>query len=184
MLPNLPAHPGQRITEGRPGLVVPGGLPDRQLPTSGVLMRQQRDQGEQRQQGRCGPQDCQVRPLALGLDAQVFADLMQSDFNGLITNDKFCMSRSARLTLTWSRRPRRLGQAAEGGAVYPPNENSHCGGPHETPVASAPATDTRPERAAPMGSGLPIPPAMEPGDRTGDAGDPGSEWHSEAGGVP
>ena len=80
MLPDLPSHQGQRIAEGWLGLVIPGRLPDGQLAALGVLMRDERHQREQRQQGGRGPQDRQVRPLALGLHAQMFADLTQGDF--------------------------------------------------------------------------------------------------------
>src|SRR5579859_6823319 len=80
MLPNLAAHQRQRIAEGRSGLVVPGRLPDGQLTAFGVLMGHKRHQREQRQQGGRGPQDGQVRPLALSLHTQVFSDLMQGDF--------------------------------------------------------------------------------------------------------
>lgn len=174
----------QRVREGGPEFDIPSRLADGQPTALNMPMRQQGHEREQPQQSGRGAQDGLVRPLTLGLDAQMRPDFVEGDFNGLITNDKFCMSRSARLTLSWSRRPRRLGQAAAGEAAYPPNENAHCGGSHETPVASAPATETRPERAIPLGSGVSTPPAMEPGDRTGDAGGPGSGWHSEAGGVP
>jgi hypothetical protein len=31
--------------------------------------------------------------------------LLKDDFNGIITNDKFCLSRQGELQLTWWRRP-------------------------------------------------------------------------------
>ena len=167
--PDLAAHRRQRVAEGRLGLVIPGGLADRQLLSASVLMRQQRHQREETQQGWRGAQDRQVRPLALSLYAQMLTHFVKGDFNGLITNDKFCLSRTGRLTLSWSRRPLRCRVPADASPAYPPNDSIHCGGPHETPVARKAATDPQPRRAAPMGSSLPIPSAMEP-DRCNPAG--------------
>ena len=43
------------------------------------------------------------------LDAEAAGfEVGEHGFNGLITNDKFCLSRTGRLALTWSRRPLRL----------------------------------------------------------------------------
>jgi hypothetical protein len=44
-------------------------------------------------------------------------------FNGLITNDKFCMSRTARLQLSWWRLPRSARQTRGEGVQYPVEEN-------------------------------------------------------------
>ncbi len=162
MLPQVFPHHCHRIRKGRLRLGVPRGLAGWQTTTPDVLMRQQGDQREQPQQSWRGTQDSQVRPLALGLDAQVGADFMERDLNGLITNDKFCLCRFGQLTLSWSRRPLRLRETDDGKAAYPPKENIPCGGPHEASVASAPATDTPPRRATPLGSSLPTPSAMEP----------------------
>jgi len=179
MLPNLPAHQGQRIAKGGLRLVIPGRLAHRQLAPPGVLVSQQGHQCEQGQQRGCGAQDGQVRPLPLGLNAQVFSDFTESHFNGLITNDKFCLSRTARLTLTWSRRPLRLRDQSTGEPVYPSDETSHCGGTDETPVENSPRVETGPGRATPMGSGLPIPSAMDTVERAGT----NPRLHSDAGGV-
>ena len=151
LLPDLPAHQRYGIAEGRLRFVIPGRLPDGQLSSTSVLMRQQRHQGKETQQGRRGAQDCQVRPLPLGLHTQVLADFVIGHFNGLITNDKFCLSRPGRLSLSWSRRPRRL-LRADAKADYPPNDIGHCGGTYETPMARMPATDSHPRWAASMGS--------------------------------
>jgi hypothetical protein len=58
------------------------------------------------QQGeRGGALDGQAR-LALGiLEPQELLGIMEGDFNGTITSDKFCLSRSVELRLTWWRRP-------------------------------------------------------------------------------
>ena len=76
MLPNLPTHERQRIAERRFGLMIPSRLSDGQLAPPGMLMRDERDQREQRQQRGRRAQDGQVRPLTLGLHAQVFANFM------------------------------------------------------------------------------------------------------------
>ena len=81
MLPDLAAHQRECIAEGWLGLMVPGGLSDRQFLALGVGMGHQRHQGEESQQDGGRPQDGQVRPLALGLHAQVFAGFVQSDFH-------------------------------------------------------------------------------------------------------
>jgi hypothetical protein len=44
-------------------------------------------------------------------------------FNGLITNDKFCMSRTARLQLSWWRLPRSARQAISDGVESPVEEH-------------------------------------------------------------
>jgi hypothetical protein len=44
-------------------------------------------------------------------------------FNGLITNDKFCMSRTARLQLSWWRLPRSARQISSEGVQSPVEEN-------------------------------------------------------------
>jgi hypothetical protein len=143
------------------------------------LMSEQGHQREQPEQGWRGAQDCQVGPLALRLDAEMAADFVEGNFNGLITNDKFCLSRTARLTLTWSRRPLRLRDQSTGEPVYPSDETSHCGGTDETPVENSPRAATEPGWATPMGSGLPTPSAMDAVDRAGT----NSLLHSDAGGV-
>ena len=57
----------------------------------------------------------------------------QCPFNGLITNDKFCLTRTARLQLSWPRARHRLR-----GAVAPhlPDEVTHQGGQHARSAAT------------------------------------------------
>jgi hypothetical protein len=74
--------------------------------------------------------------------------------NGLITNDKFCLSRISPYRVRWARRPpqRRVFRVM---TDYLHNDPEHCGGSHETPVAyPASVPGGRGGRAA-MGSGLP-----------------------------
>jgi hypothetical protein len=77
-------------------------------------------------------------------------------FNGLITNDKFCMTRTGRLRLSHWRRPLRLRTPAAEQWVYSTSEKSECGGSHETPVESPSGGDGVPGRTEPLGSGLSV----------------------------
>jgi hypothetical protein len=77
-------------------------------------------------------------------------------FNGLITNDKFCMTRTGCLPLNWSRRPLRLRIPATEETVYSASEESECGGSHETPVENLSEGAGVPRRAKPVGSGLSV----------------------------
>jgi len=52
------------------------------------------------------------------LQADLFASL-EAFLNGIITNDKFCMSRAGRLQLRWWRLPRSLRLPAPPQTVYP-----------------------------------------------------------------
>jgi hypothetical protein len=75
-------------------------------------------------------------------------------FNGLITNDKFCITRTGRLPLNWSRRPLRLRTPATGGREYSASEESECGGRYETPVENSPQGAGVPRRTESVGSGI------------------------------
>jgi hypothetical protein len=77
-------------------------------------------------------------------------------FNGLITNDKFCMTRTGCLPLNWSRRPLRLRIPATKEMVYSASEESECRGNHETPVENISEGAGVPKRAKPVGSGLSV----------------------------
>ncbi len=78
--------------------------------------------------------------------------------NDSIINDKFCLSHWGHLCLSW---PRARGMpGARSAAAYPPDERSHRGGGHETPVAGAPDNGRRGDRTAALGSRLPTPGAM------------------------
>ncbi len=49
---------------------------------------------------------------------------LQVFFNGLITNDKFCMSRTTRLQLSWWRLPRNARQTISAGVESPVTGNT------------------------------------------------------------
>jgi hypothetical protein len=80
--------------------------------------------------------------------------------NGLITNDKFCLSRFGRLALQWPRSPLHLRAASGASLTASLGEEVHQGGSHETAVARA-ASELRPPRRAPsLGSRLPGAPSV------------------------
>src|SRR5262245_16965730 len=89
--------------------------------------------------------------------------------DGLITNDKFCVVRRARLQLSWSRLPwsLRVTRDTEGES----RESLPQGGSDATSVDRAPQHTTRSGRPAPMGSclsaatGLDHPPTHRGGAR-------------------
>jgi hypothetical protein len=59
-------------------------------------------------------------------------------FNGTITHDKFCMTRTGRLHLTWWRRPLRSRPAGADASGYPCDATSRRGGIHETSMEHPP----------------------------------------------
>jgi hypothetical protein len=98
-------------------------------------------------------------------------------FNGLITNDKFCMIRTGQLQLNHWRRPLRLRASDTEQKVYSASEKSECGGSHETPVENLSGSTGISKRTEPMGPSLSFragdsplrrsePDATEPGGTT------------------
>ena len=74
--------------------------------------------------------------------------------NGLITNDKFCMSRVSPSRVRWVRRaPLRRAPPAMTDDLH--NDSDHCGGSHDTPVAHPASVPGGRGRRAAMGSGRP-----------------------------
>jgi hypothetical protein len=86
--------------------------------------------------------------------------------NGLITNDKFCISRVSRQKLRYARRPRTLPCKAVDSYAYPRDEE-HRGGANEATVESSSSVSADHECRAAVGPGLPTSPAMDPTDRPG-----------------
>jgi hypothetical protein len=96
------------------------------------------------------------------------------DFNGLITNDKFCMTRTGQLQLSHWRRPLRLRASTSVQKVYSDSEKSEYGGNHETPVEDFSRSTGISGRTAPLVSSL----SLGIGDRSlqrsePDANEPG-----------
>jgi len=83
------------------------------------------------------------------------------DINGLITNDKFCMIRSARLQLRANPSyPLCYYPAYQPLSRYPSDEISHHGGDDETSMAHSPTVQGISGRTATLGSRVPISSAM------------------------
>ena len=82
--------------------------------------------------------------------------------NGLITNDKFCLIRHSQIQLRWSRNPYRFRPRK---SQYAPDETSHQGGYHETPVADTASVSANGRWGTTLGSRLPASHAMESTDR-------------------
>jgi hypothetical protein len=103
-------------------------------------------------------------------DAERVFELAVCDLNGLITNDKFCLSRPGRLKLSWSRRPMRMRDLPTNVTIYPSDETVPRGGKHEAIVDQASERTRIARRGAALGSRLSTPSAMEPGHRTRSGG--------------
>jgi hypothetical protein len=82
--------------------------------------------------------------------------------NGLITNDKFCLTRQSQIKLQWSRKPYRFRPRK---SAYALDEPSHQGAYHEAPVADTSSVSDHGRRRTAMGPSLPNAPTMEPIDR-------------------
>ena len=109
------------------------------------------------------PLPAHILPLALP---------RQGLINGLITNDKFCLTRVGRLRLSWPRAQIRC-QASTG--AYPRGEITHRGGDHAAAAPLARPAHRRggSNRPAALGPGLSAPPAVgdhEPSCAGGTAG--------------
>ena len=95
-----------------------------------------------------------------------FAELLKA-LNGLITNDKCCMTRTRRLVLNGGRRPKRLREPASEERNYLQGESAHRGGAYEASMVCAPTAGSLARGSASVGSSLPAPAAMDPGERVG-----------------
>jgi hypothetical protein len=114
-------------------------------------------------------------------EAAIAPEPAEGTLNGLITNDKFCLTRRGQLQLSWPR-ARVMGRRVA--AAYLPDELSHRGGGHETPVAGAPIHASVGRRPAPLGSGLSAPPAVDDGASVGTVGLTSHGAVAPAGGIP
>ena len=99
---------------------------------------------------------CQIEPPLCGRHI--------SDINGMITNDKFCLSRNGQLQLSWSRiglyECRRSQRPKVG---YPSRNTDHSGGKCETTMASSSPDQSETGRSATLGPGLSTAATVEPG---------------------
>src|SRR5215218_1260224 len=109
-------------------------------------------------------------------------DLQQPKYrrDGLITNDKFCLSRFGQLKLSWWRLPLRLRETCPSGCPSLPNLSAAGG--NDAGVADAPDRPASSGRAAPVGPDLSAVDGMDAGvpRRRG----PGRPRASRTGGEP
>jgi hypothetical protein len=98
---------------------------------------------------------------------RIYQQMALATFNGLITNDKFCLTRHISLRLTWSRSPLRI--ATQASATYLPGENAHVrahrGGGHETAMAYPSPGAAPVGRATTVGPRLPTPAGLDDAER-------------------
>jgi hypothetical protein len=87
-------------------------------------------------------------------------------FNGLITNDKFCLSRVSRQKLQYARRRRNFPCQGVDSYAYSRDEE-HRGGAKEATVESPSSVSADHECRATVGPGLPTSPGMDSTDRAG-----------------
>ncbi len=92
--------------------------------------------------------------------------------NGMITNDKFCMSRHVRLQLSHWRLAQRSQQDMTARLSYPSERDvsmlQHRGGMNEeTSMEMPPSASGADGSSAPLGYSLPVPSAMDRSSRRG-----------------
>src|SRR5258708_36762658 len=99
--------------------------------------------------------------------------------NGLITNDKFCLTRHGRLLLTWPRSHPLPRAWTCSSPAYAPRDDSHRhrrGGRHASPtralMAPTPSAVPSPGRTTALGPGVSAPAAMDPTFALTPAADP------------
>src|SRR5882724_2153764 len=83
-------------------------------------------------------------------------------FNGIITNDKFCLIRPCQVRLRWSRQPYRFRPRKSDDLL---DEILHREGSHETPLAVTSAIPANGGWGTALGSSVPIPAAMDHTER-------------------
>ena len=112
-----------------------------------------------------------------------FEHPVQPVLNGLLTNDKFCLSRpGGRLTLRrWRPPTSRRGRDHQRSSDLPDTDGDR-GGAHAAPVASPPPDAAGPGRGTPVGPGLPADRELEPGRRPADTPGAGHLLPTAAGG--
>jgi hypothetical protein len=162
--PEMLTNESERIRKGGQGFAIPGRLTNRKRLLTQQLMSKNGDKRKECQQGGRGAHDRQIRPLALRLDAHMSTHLMKGDFNGAITNDKFCMTRQGRLQLSHHHLPLRLrSQHSEDCLRYPPKKPFDNGGTYEEkPMEASSAVSCDAGCSTSLGSGLSESPALDP----------------------
>lgn len=147
--------------------------------------------------GRCKPPEHQARHRKINhgfatrwQDLVVFAEAAtlrepgEGALNGLIINDKFCLTRGARLHLNWPRAQWQGNRPMVSTLDYPLDASTHPGGPDETILACRTNDDSASECPAALGSRLSPPPAMGVAQPTELGTQHTSPALSPAGGLP
>src|SRR3954468_5984034 len=122
--------------------------------------------------------------LVAGGDAAEALESREEALDGLITNDKFCLSRLGRLTLSWWRYPLRRRDQDRPRAGTVPGPDGDRGGAHEAPVADSPPHAAGRGRGATVGPGVPADPGLGRGDRPADGAGTEHLLPGIAGGEP
>src|SRR3954468_19488029 len=107
-----------------------------------------------------------TQPLVIFAHPPVLIDPGDRALDGLLANDKFCMIRHTRLSLSHSRRrpnlmPRQTEEDTDA-RTYPPAGTTRHGGNDETSVARTQGGAGTTGRPRSLGPSVPVPPAVEP----------------------
>jgi hypothetical protein len=122
---------------------------------------------------------CRARPH--GVADAIGLQHARSRRDGLIANDKFCLSRFGRLRLSWWRLPLRARQV--GPAVCPSPRYLPAAGDNDAGLAGAPDIAAPSGRAATLGPSLSAAPGVDAGGRRLPHG-PGRRRVLRTGGQP
>src|SRR2546421_2678592 len=79
--PEMLTNESERIGKGRQGFAIPSRLSNRKRLAIQQVMSKDGHERKESQQGRSGAQNGHIRPLALGLDAQMSTHFMKGDFD-------------------------------------------------------------------------------------------------------
>ena len=122
-------------------------------------MRYEHGKGDEMQ-----PCQCLFQTLVVTRQAAKASHPGEAALNGIIANDKFCMTRHGQLRLSWSRASVYLHSKIRREFGYPLDEHAHLGGTDETPVAHPSYDSDACKRPAALGSSLSEPSAMDVSD--------------------
>jgi hypothetical protein len=102
--------PGKVELAGGAFLPVPGSITPEIHPVTLVSLfeKPERPRGGHHEAKRVGPDHALDLPALVLAQAVEGIAVANGDFNGIITNDKFCCTRWGKLLLSWWRRPQRL----------------------------------------------------------------------------
>jgi hypothetical protein len=162
--PDMQTHRSEHIAKGRSRLVIPGRVLNGNMAIRMQCLSQEDNHTLEPEEAGSAAFNCQVGPLALRFHTQMSTALFEGDFNGAITNDKFCMTRQGRLQLSHHHLPLRLrSQHSEECLRYPPKKPFDNGGTYEEkPMEASSAVSCDAGCSTSLGSGLSESPALDP----------------------